>query len=142
VAQEVGSRERWQQELEQVERRLQALGKQQQRLIKLYRYGEIDDAYLERELKGLAKEKERLSTEKRALQAKLEEKPVTAEDVHAVMRYCDRVARNLAAFSVEEKRTVLETLQVRVAVEHDRLLLDGVLPLSVASTHSGEGARG
>lgn len=137
-----GAREQWQTELEQVERRLGALAREQQRLVRLYRYGEIDDSYIERELQRLTKERESLILERKGLEERLGEKPITPDDLQAVKEYCKQVAQNLESLSFEEKRLALEVLQVKVTVEEDRLVLDGALPLSVASTHSGEGARG
>jgi regulator of replication initiation timing len=125
-----------------VERRLGALAREQQRLVRLYRYGEIDDSYIESELQRLAKERESLTLERKGLEERLGEKPITPDDLQAVKEYCKQVAQNLGSLSFEEKRLALEVLQVKLTVEKDRLVLDGALPLSVASTHSGERARG
>jgi site-specific DNA recombinase len=133
---DLGARQRCQRELERVEKQLSSLGKEQQRLVRLYRYGEIDDEYIERELQRLARERDRLTSEKKALEERLAERAVTPDDIQAVREFCQRVAQNLGSLSLEEKRLALEALQVSITVEPDKLVLDGALPLSVASTPS------
>ena len=51
--------EKFDNQIAEVQRRMDSLKNQQQRLVKLYRYGEIDDEYMEREAREVKAQMER-----------------------------------------------------------------------------------
>lgn len=68
-------------------------------------------------------------------------------DKAAIEEFCRRAAFNLKAFTFEDKRLVLEALQVKVMIDGEKAVLTGALPLGQAqimfpSSQSGEHNRG
>jgi hypothetical protein len=118
-------------DMQRIRREIHACADQEQRLITLYMYGEIDDDYIRRKsgpLKqkrhGLQEELEELGRQKRTL-----EEIELAED--RVQEFCQRVRENLARLDFQDKQQALKALSIRVIAYHDRIEIRGVLPTYV-----------
>jgi site-specific DNA recombinase len=123
--------------LSNIESRLSKVAERQQRLVRLYTLGTIDDATIEAESKALKKEQESLEAEKNRLQEKVAQTVLISEWRDTVQAYCERVAENIDQFTIEDQKETLDALQVRLTVYEDRISVDGLLPIgSIGSTQS------
>ncbi len=116
-------------EIAKFERMARSLEDQKTRVVKLYRFGEITDDDVERELKQIA----RLSAETETTIAQLKSRMAMAQDFEPiadrVKLYCQRVAANLYCFDFADKREVLSALQARITVGPEKTVsLFCVLP--------------
>jgi site-specific DNA recombinase len=116
-------------EVAKLERLVKSLDEQRQRVIKLYRFGDVDDEYVEREMKQL----NRLTANAEGTITQLKARAAMASDfeplAQRVKQYCSRVRQNLEGFDFADKREVLAALQVRITVSPERAVsLFCVLP--------------
>jgi site-specific DNA recombinase len=124
------------QELKTVQRRLASLRKEEQRLIRLYRFGEFDDEMIEREVKRLAVERKSLLERKQLIERRFQEDGSFDDQIGAIEEYCRRAAQNIESFTYEDKRLAIDALQLKVLVKDEGLDIQGIVPVEVASTPS------
>lgn len=125
--------ERLESKLQEAKREIERLKKQEQNLIYLYRVGEYDEELLEVETKRL-KEAQRKAVgryeEIRHEQLKISQ---LAEQVESIETYCEWANRNLEKLDFDQKRLVLEALDIQVVVDGKKVMIRGFLPVGSAS---------
>jgi site-specific DNA recombinase len=121
-------------EIAHTQAQLGRLDQEQQRLVKLYRFGEVDDEFITREMSQVKKRQSALRHQLSELQERLRETADLATMKDRVMAFCDQVKRTLEGFGLEDKRLALAALQVKVVVDLEKQVkLFGVLPLDARS---------
>ena len=81
---------------------------------------------------------------KAELEAKIEQTQQTAVDMNNIKLACEMVSQKLGSLTYENKRLVLEALDIKVWIKHNELTMEGSIPmpddlsnLSVTSRCSG-----
>jgi site-specific DNA recombinase len=106
-----------------LERQLESLETQRSRLLKLYQLGEIDDAYLEAESRGLRARRALIEGRLARLRA------VRLElDLEELERACSRVREWLRHTGPEDLRLIASALQLKIEMETGFGDLTGVVP--------------
>lgn len=130
-------------ELAEIENRLRTSEREEERLVRLYRYGEIDDSYIATEIHRLNGERAGLLTRRAAL---LEEtqRHVDIEEAGAAIRVLmQKVTANLVGFGHDERRLALEAPGARVTIQPDgNLDLRLSVPISLEPARSCRTAAG
>ncbi len=100
---------------------------QEARLVRLYQFGEIDDALIKEQSaplklrrEGYEAELEKLTSQRLAM-AEVEHMEGRAEE------FCKRMRQNLDSFGFEEKRTALKALKIKAVVTATEVQVKGVL---------------
>jgi site-specific DNA recombinase len=119
-------------DLETAKQRLATLERRQADYLR--RYSEAEDGtfpweLVEREIKRLEAEKVGWTATIADLEDRLQARELVREQLEALHVYCERVGRNLDAFTFDDKRLALEALQVRVTGNGREWRLDGSIPL-------------
>lgn len=122
--------------LDLVEERLKRLKDREVRMVRLYSYGEIDDALLEEEVKAIKRERKTLDDERRRLNQRIEQARALGDYEASVRAYCALVSKNIESFDFEDQRLALEAMQVRVLIHGSGIAVEGAIPASVATPHS------
>jgi site-specific DNA recombinase len=104
-------------DIELVEAQLERLNGQERRLLKLFRFGEIDEDLIVAENAELRRERERLSAERSGLVARLERAERDVRQLESVAAYCEQVRRRLKSFDYAGRRLALEALGVTVTAD-------------------------
>ena len=115
-------------ELRRIDAQARQLRIWEQRMVRLYGFGEIDDDFILRETrkaKGKMQESDR--ERERLLVQKREIDHLDASENMAI-EYCRRLSEKLGHLGHEEKRLLLEALQVKVVVGPDRIEIQGAIP--------------
>ncbi|MFQ5872502.1 MAG: hypothetical protein ACE5JL_01680 [Dehalococcoidia bacterium] len=95
--------------------------------------GEIDDAFIKKEVDKLNRQKTGLEAELVTIQRQKLELASLDEVGDQVKEFCTRIAEKLDEFSFEEKRLALNALRIRVVVGRSGVKLFGVIPQSYAT---------
>ena len=100
---------------------------QESRLVRLYQFGEIDDALIKEQSaplklrrEGYEAELEKLTSQRLAM-AEVEHMEGRAEE------FCKKMRQNLDSFGFEEKRTALKALKIKAVVTATEVQVKGVL---------------
>jgi len=126
-------------DIERAKDKLESLGREERRILKLYRYGEFDLELLEKEMKEIAKEKVAWEAERVRLEERLETQRLLEGQREAIETYCRWASQNIEGFGYEEKRKAIEALQVGVTVSKDRrVVIRGVIPAIIAEQEFGQ----
>jgi site-specific DNA recombinase len=112
-----GPQESLSEELESATSRLQAIDKQQKRLMQ--RYAEADDdafpwELVQEQVTRLEREKQTVSGIITDIEGRVQAEQAAAQQLHELQVYVERVASNLKAFDFDEKRLALDALGVTV----------------------------
>jgi hypothetical protein len=100
-----------------LERKIQAVRNDEQRLVRLFAYGEIDEVFIVEETRRFQKERAALEAERAKLLIQRQQS-LDADVLRASLeQLMQRVAMNLENAGYNEKRLGLEALQVKVTVE-------------------------
>jgi len=137
VRDEVANRELLEGELREAEREIGRLRKQERNLIYLFRVGEYDEALLESETKTLKDAQRKAKAKHEELGRRLDTISEAAERMESIETYCEWAGRNLEGMGFEEKRMVLEALDVRVVVDGRKVAIEGSLPLGESAFYPG-----
>ncbi|MFC2000273.1 recombinase family protein [Chloroflexota bacterium] len=116
--------------LESVNKRMIALTKREERLIKLYTFGEFDEKLVKQEKAKLDTERHRLEEEKRSLKGRISQVEEWDVDAEAVERFCKLASQNIQNFTYEDRCLTLETLQIKAWIDGDSVILEGAIPVS------------
>lgn len=117
--------------LTDIKSRLDHVENQKRTLVRLYRYGEIDDAYILREWEALEKEGASCSAERQRLSELRERDQELTQASLALEELCQGTNANLEAFGYQDKRLALEALGVKVVVGDDGgTVLNAVVPVA------------
>jgi site-specific DNA recombinase len=115
-------------DMERMERELAALKDREKRLVKLFTYGEIDDQMIRDEAAKLRRERSALEERLRAIRRPRNSGP-TDVDPERLAAICQAVAGWLERAGDEDRRQVLEALQMNVLATTAAVSGTGVLPL-------------
>jgi len=125
-------------DIERAKERLESLGREERRVLKLYRYGEFDLELFEKEMREIAREKATWEAERIRLEERLEAQRLLEGQREGLETYCRWASQNIEGFGYEEKRKAIEALQVRVTVSKDRrVIIRGVIPALVTQQEFG-----
>jgi len=110
-----------------LKREIMKCKERESRLVRLYQFGEIDDALIKEQSaplklrrEGYEAELEKLTSQRLAM-AEMEHMESRAEE------YCRRMGQSLASFGFEEKRTALKALKIKAVVTATDVQVKGVL---------------
>jgi site-specific DNA recombinase len=116
------------QELDQVNRQLKALGREQEQLLQWALKG-FPEEMVVAENKRINEQRAILEQRNSELQAKIEQAEQTEVDMECIERFCELVKQNLGDFTFEDKRLALEALQVKVWVDGNNVNIEGAIPV-------------
>jgi len=114
-------------ELGAVKKEIDRLRKQEGNLIYMFQVGEYDEELLERATRKLKKSQGEAARRYDELK---DQQVRTAQAIESVETYCEWASRNLENLDFEEKRLVLEALDIQVTVQGTRVIMRGFLPIS------------
>jgi len=116
-------------ELQEAEREIERLKSQERNLIYLYRVGEYDEELLGIETRKLKEAQAKAGARYEELKRELVEISQAVERMESIETYCEWAGQNLENLEFEQKRLVLEALDIRVVVDGKRVAIRGFLPL-------------
>ncbi len=125
-------------EIEKLNRKIKKYSAQEQRMVRLFRLGEVDQDILLDEINQLKREREndqqQLENYKRTKQ-EIERLEQTEIDLS---KYCNQVRDNLDNADYQEMREVLDMLDIKVNATPEQISIEGIIPLdsSEATHHS------
>lgn len=123
-------------EIAKLKRRINNYDSEEKRLIKLFRYGEIDENRILDELNQLKKDR-KAEEEKLAQCAGTKERLANLVEAEIKLNeYCERVRQNLAECSLELKRLALDALDIQVTVTPERVDIKGVIPIDITTAQA------
>ncbi len=125
-----------QERAKELKKKLSALDQQGQRTVTLYSRTEVDDAWVDREMARITREREKARAELLQQEALLKQSLDRKDQLEAIEQYCATAAVNLESFGYEEKRQALETLNIHVIVDDDGLRIEGIMPVAITSLSS------
>jgi site-specific DNA recombinase len=114
-------------EMERLRKEIRKCRDQEQRLIKLYQFGEVDDGWIKSQSGPVKMMRERFEEEL----ARLDSQMLTVTDLRAkeesMRKYCARVAANISEFDFDEKRLALQSLQIKASATETQVFVKGIL---------------
>lgn len=112
----------------QIETLLENRAKQKERV---WRAFEItgDEGKFKNDIEMLTREVKALETERQELEHRIEGYRQHEIDAESIKEACHLFSSNLNNLTYEEKRFVLEALQIRVLVDEETLRLEGIIPI-------------
>jgi site-specific DNA recombinase len=122
-------------DLETVKEQLANREKQKERIHRAF-YVTGDEEIFRRDIAMVTEEINALLQEKSNLEKKIEASKEFHMDVEGIKRACELVRQNLRSISFEEKRFILEMLQVRAWIDGSNITLEGVIPICEGSIES------
>ena len=131
--QEALSPERLESQLQEAKRDLERLKKQEQNLIYLYRVGEYDEKLLEVETKRLKEAQRQAISRYEELRDQQLRISRLAEQMESIETYCEWATQNLENLDFDQKRLVLEALDIQVVVDGKDVMIRGFLPVGSPS---------
>lgn len=131
--QEALNPERLESELQSAERELGRLKRQERNLIYLYTVGEYDKQLLEVETRRLKETQAKAEKVRRELKLRLGAMSEIAEEMEGLETYCEWASQNLENLDFEQKRLVLQALDIQVVVEGKSVMIRGFLPVGTPS---------
>lgn len=114
-------------ERKRIEREIAKLGEREKRLVRLFTYGEIDEQFIHEEGAVLKKQKQGLEERLRCLHPQPATIPYDL-DAGTLSAACAAVSEWLARATDDDRRLVLEALQITVVASRERAVVTGVLP--------------
>ncbi|GAI86655.1 unnamed protein product, partial [marine sediment metagenome] len=124
------------QEVGQVNRRLEALDKEQEQLLQWALKGFPEETVIA-ENKRINGQRAILEQRKGELETRIEQAKQTEANMESIERFCDLVRQNLGDFTFEDKRLALEALQIRVRLDGNNINIEGAIPIAGMSEKSG-----
>lgn len=123
------------QELDQVNRRLKALGREQQQLLQWALKGFPEETVVT-ENKRINEQRDTLKQRRKELETRIEQARQTKVNFENIERFCDLVRQKLGDFTFEDKRLALEALQVKVWVDGNNVNIEGAIPVGEGDIES------
>jgi site-specific DNA recombinase len=121
-------------EIARTQAQLGRIDQEQQRLVRLYRFGEVDDEFITREINQVKKRQTALQHQLSDLQERLRASAALSATKDQVRAFCDQVRHTIEGFGLDDKRLALAALQVRVVVDlEQQVKLFGALPVDTRS---------
>ncbi len=115
-------------ELVQVNRRLKALDKDQEELLRRALMG-FPDKLVIAENQRINSARAVLMQRKAELEARIEQTKLNEANIESIERFCGLVRQNLGDFTFDDKRLALEALQIKVIVDGDSVNIEGAIPV-------------
>ncbi|GAI90986.1 unnamed protein product, partial [marine sediment metagenome] len=115
-------------ELNQVNRRLKALDREQDQLLQWALKGFPEESVI-RENEKINRQRVELKERRAELEAKIEQAKQAEVDIEGIERFCALVRQNLREFAFEDKRLALEALQTEIWVDGDTITMLGSIPI-------------
>ena len=122
--------------LKPLDKRIQSLQNREARLVRLYTFGEFDDA-LRIEKQAIDAERRRLEEEKCQLERRIEVHNQCTASIEGIQQFCGLVSYNIRQFSFGEKRLALEALQIEVWIDGDEATIEDAVPVDERHIVSG-----
>jgi len=117
-------------EQSRIEHKLDSLREQEQRLVKLFTLGEIDEEFIHEEKAALRKQRTVLE-ERLAAITPVELDMDSTVDMMSLSGTCEAVGAWMDGSSVEDRQLILEALQISIIATHETGSMSGVLPVQV-----------
>ncbi len=95
-----------------------------------------DEGAFKKDVERLEQEVRALEQEKSELEQKIEAYQNYEIDAKRVKEACKLYSDNLKNMTYQDKRLALEALQIRVVVEEDKIVLNGIIPMASPSIES------
>jgi site-specific DNA recombinase len=116
-----------------IEREIAKLGEREKRLVRLFTYGEIDEQFIRDEGSLLKKQRQGLEERLRCLQPRT---PQLLDDFKpdGLKIACSAIRDWLARATDDDRREVLEALQISIVATRESAVLNGVLPMAKPQT--------
>jgi len=114
-------------DITRIERELESCRNQQKRLLKLYQHSEIDETMIVQQTRSLQIKEKGLLEEMARLQSQQASIRELGDVDGKVLEYCRRVSQNLDSLTFEEKRLLLDALEIKVVAYRDRNEVRGAL---------------
>lgn len=119
--------EYWLSQLDRIEVRLNALKTQEKRLLKAMTFG-FEADMVSTEKHGIDTERLMLQREQASAIKQMELARDQNVELDAVLRFCRRVLGNIEACGPDDKRRLLEMLNIRVVVDPSGIIIRGIVP--------------
>lgn len=110
-----------------LESEVASLRKREERLVRLFGYGEVDSEVVRAEVQEVKRQREMHSAELGAL-VKRRAGVGRAVDEEAIRRTCAAVVECLERAGSDEKQLVLEAVQLKIDATRDEVTIEGILP--------------
>jgi len=133
MRQEALDPKRFEIKLQEAKREIQRLKKQERNLIYLFKVGEYDKQLLEIETRKLKEAKRKANITYEELKNQQLKISQLAEQMESIETYCEWASQNLENLNFDQKRLVLEALDVQVAVDGKKVMIRGFLPVGSPS---------
>lgn len=131
--------------LERCEKMLSKLKTRRERLLKLYLDGQYDKEWLDKEMAEIEKEETDLAAKADDLRTRIASVEFGRTQIDHIHTFCEAARQGIDLFTFEDKRMVLETLDIKAFVhrgetkEEDVIVLTGYIPtVAVSSANTGE----
>lgn len=95
---------------------------------KLYRYREYDKALLDTELANIAKERTAWEEQKARPDKRLESQRITEAQREQIQKFCYWASQNIENLTYEDKRLLLDALELMVTTRDGEVSISGVIP--------------
>ena len=129
-------------EINGVERRLTELDRQQEELLSWALRGFLEET-VTKENQKINQYRDNLNNRLIDLKARLAEAKQSEVDLDGIKHFCKLASGNLADFTYNEKRLVVEALQLEVWLDGNAISITGVIPsCGIASIQLKPGHRG
>jgi site-specific DNA recombinase len=125
-------------EIKKLRRQITNYETQEKRLIKLFRYGEINKDSILDELNRLKEDRQADEEQLTRYSYTKEQLARLANTEIKLNEFCERVHQNLGNCTIEDKRLALDALDIKVIATPDRIDIQGVIPIDVTAIQSSE----
>jgi site-specific DNA recombinase len=115
-------------QIDELESQVRAIENQEQRLVRLYRFGEVDDDFIRKESKAVRERKDRLVAELRELRERASNLNKLADLAPQVRQVCQQIRATVAQFDFEHQKLVLDAFSIKVVAYRDRTEIKGAMP--------------
>ncbi len=115
-------------QIAKLSRDIRTIEDQEQRLIRLYRYGEVDDEFIKKESKAIRLRKERMVSEVHELQERASNLSRLTDLAPQIREVCERIHAAITEFGFDEQRLVLDAFSIKVIAYRDRVEVRGAMP--------------
>lgn len=119
--------------ISRMESEMALLRKREERLVRLFGYGEVDSEVVRAEVQDVKRRRETLGGELAAL-TRRRAGMGRDFDEEALRRTCAAVAECLDGAGTDKKQLVLEALQLKIAATRDEVTIEGILPQEPAKS--------
>lgn len=120
-------------DLERIETQLANRDKQKARAWKAFEITGDEDAF-KASISRLSEETKALEEEKRQIEKRVRDNQQFNPNIEDVQQACELIRQNLRGVSFEDKRFILEALQVKVWIDGNEVAIEGAIPIGDIAT--------